>query len=101
MPIHKRRSIMDLAIDTTDIVEIMLSDGIWYNVYNMIIVDYSYGYSDGDVKTVEYQSNTKGFEADIDTTVRSTAVMTTICGPMSSIVAVKLREQRHADLKEK
>ena len=106
MPIHKRRSRMSLAIKTENIAEILLPDGKWYIIDGGMYIDaYEYGFEDSDYDNkwfTEYQPDKvdgyNGFKACVrtyppDTNITGECVLREICGPMSSIVAIKLKEK--------
>jgi hypothetical protein len=100
---------MSLAIKTENIAEILLPDGEWYVVvgdYGMCIDAYEYGFEDSDYDNkwfTEYQPDKvdgyNGFKARVktyppDTGNAGECVVREICGPMSSIVAIKLKKEK-------
>ena len=96
---------MRFPIKTENIAEILLTDGKWYTIDGSMHIQ---GFGETGVPHLWIQNleTYKGFKASVrtyptDTGNTGECVIREIFGTMSSIVAVKLREQRHADLKEK
>ena len=88
---------MSSAIKTENIAEILLTDGKWYTIDGVMHIQ---GVSDTGVSHIWIQNlgNYKGFKAcvrtyPLDTKSAGECVVREIFGPMSSIVAFKLKEK--------
>jgi len=88
---------MSLAIKTENIAEILLTDGKWYAIDGGMHIQ---GLGETGVTHIwiETLDNYKGFKASVrtyppDTDISGECVIREIFGPMSSIVAFKLKEK--------
>ena len=88
---------MSSAIKTENIAEILLTDGKWYTIDGSMHIQ---GVSDIGVSHIWIQNleTYKGFKASVrtyptDTKSAGECVVREIFGPMSSIVAFKLKER--------